>query len=97
VKLTAKALRQALIDEKDYSDDELPAERTILEILNRLGYTLKRVEKTKPIKKIPEIDEIFDHVHKANQESDEKKDSLRISIDTKAKLKIGEFSRNGKS
>jgi hypothetical protein len=57
---------------------------------------LKRAPKTKPLKKIPEVDEIFHHVRQTNKESDENPESLRISIDTKAKVKIGEFSRNGK-
>jgi len=86
-----------LIDKKGYRDDELPAERTLFDILNRLGYTLKRVEKTKPVKKIPEVDEICENVHKVNKELDENPESLRISIDTKAKVKMGEFSSNGKS
>ncbi len=86
-----------MIDKKGYRDDELPAERTLFDILNRLGYTLKRVEKTKPVKKIPEVDEICENVHKVNKELDENPESLRISIDTKAKVKMGEFSSNGKS
>ena len=43
------------------------------------------------------MDEIFDNVHQANKASDEDPESLRISIDTKAKVKIGDFSRGGKS
>jgi len=50
-KITAKAVRKALLDFKGYTDQELPTERTISNILNRLGYTLKRVQKTKPKKK----------------------------------------------
>ena len=46
-RITAKAVRQALIDEKGYIDDELPCENTIRNILNRLGYQLKRIQ-TKP-------------------------------------------------
>ena len=46
-RITAKAVRQALIDEKGYTDDELPCENTIGNILNRLGYRLKRIQKTK--------------------------------------------------
>ena len=51
-KITAKAVRKLLIDDKGYTDKELPTERTISNILNRLGYTLKRVQKTKPQKKL---------------------------------------------
>lgn len=50
-RITPRAVRKALLDEKGYKDNELPTERTILNILNRLGYSLKRVEKTKPLKK----------------------------------------------
>jgi hypothetical protein len=96
-RLTAKAVRQALSDEKEYTDEQLPCERTISNILNRLDYRLQRVQKTKPVKKIAEVDEIFDNVHQENQRSDNDPHSLRISIDSKAKLAIGPFSRNGKS
>ena len=96
-RLTAKAVRQALIDEKEYTDEQLPGERTISNILNRSDYRLQRVQKTKPLKKIAEVDEIFDNVHQENHRSDNDPHSLRISIDSKAKLAIGPFSRNGKS
>jgi len=91
-RITAKAVRQALIDEKGYTDDELPCENTIRNILNRLGYQLKRIQKTKPLKKIPETDAIFENVDEANRQADEDPDTLRISIDAKAKVNIGEFS-----
>ncbi len=96
-RITAKSMRKALITDKGYSDEELPCEATLGNILNRFGYNLKRVLKAKPEKKINEVDEIFENVWKVNQESDENPKSLRISIDAKAKLKIGNFSRGGKS
>ncbi len=58
---------------------------------------MKRVLKAKPAKKIKEVDEIFENVWKSNEESDKKPKSLRISINAKAKLNIGSFSRGGKS
>nr|QNO46713.1 hypothetical protein EIOBDEGA_00001 [Methanosarcinales archaeon ANME-2c ERB4] len=96
-RMTAKAVRQALIDEKGYTDDELPCENTIRNILNRMGYQLKRIQKTKPLKKIPETDAIFENVNEANRQADEDPETLRISIDAKAKVNIGDFSRGGKS
>ena len=36
-------------------------------------------------------------MHKANQDSDQNIKSLRLSIDSKAKVRIGNLSRNGKS
>jgi hypothetical protein len=44
-RLTAVALRQQLVDEKGYTDEELPTEQTIRSKLNDLGYSLKRVKK----------------------------------------------------
>ena len=90
-------MRKALIDEKGYADEDLPCAGTIGNILNRMGYNLKRVLKTEPVKKIPEVDEIFENVRAANAESDSDPESLRISVDAKAEVKVGEFSRNGSS
>ena len=76
---------------------QLPHENTIGVILNRLGYKLRRVQKAKPLKKVRHTDAIFDNVEREKRASDEREDSLRISIDTKAKVDLGEFSRGGVS
>ncbi len=86
-----------MIDSKGYTEEELPTERSLNDIVNRLGYKLRRAQKTKPIKKIKEVDAIFDNVHKVNREADEDPQTLRISLDTKAKVNIGDFSRGGKA
>jgi hypothetical protein len=96
-RLTAAAVRQALIEQKGWTDDELPHVNTIGEILNRLGFKLRAVQKAKPLKKVRQTDDIFANVERENQASDARADSLRISIDTKAKLDLGEFSRGGKA
>jgi len=96
-RITAKAMRKALITEKDWTDEDLPCEKTISNILNRLGYCLRRVQKAKPIKKIKETDAIFEHLDQVNRASDEREDSLRISIDTKAKVDLCDSSRGGTS
>jgi hypothetical protein len=95
--MTAKGMRAALISEKGWKPEDLPTENTIGNILNRLGYKLRRVQKTKPLKKICETDDIFKKVVEENKAADERDDSLRISIDSKAKLDIGDFSRGGRS
>src|SRR5271166_4365494 len=59
--LSTAEVRDALIA-KGYSDAELPSERTMREILNRMNYRLKRIEKGKPLKKTPETDAIFANV-----------------------------------
>ncbi|UIE37119.1 hypothetical protein KIK02_00165 [Leptodesmis sichuanensis A121] len=48
------------------------------------------------MKKIAQTDAIFDNVAQENQRADANPKSLRLSIDTKAKVKIGNLSRNGK-
>ena len=50
-RITAKAVRKSLLDDKGYSNEELPTERTINTIHNRMWYTLKRVQKMEPQKK----------------------------------------------
>jgi Rhodopirellula transposase DDE domain len=94
-RMTAKAMRQALIDQKSWQHGQLPCENTIGNILNRLGYRLRRVQKAKPVKRVRETEAIFAHVHRENHASDARDDSLRISMDTKAKLNVGAFSRGG--
>ena len=86
--MTAKAARQALIDRKGWTDEELPHVNTIGEILNRLGYKLRRVQKTKPLKKIKGTDAIFDNVRQENQAADDDPDVIRISMDAKAKVAV---------
>lgn len=47
--------------------------------------------------KIPETDAIFAHVHAAREQAASDPDTLRISLDTKASVKVGDFSRGGES
>ena len=50
-RLTAKEMRNQLIQQKGYTDEELPTVRTISSRLNELGYHLKKVQKSKPKKR----------------------------------------------
>ena len=50
-RMTANAVLEALIKEKGYTKEELPAESTMRDLLNKMGYRLRRVQKTKPQKK----------------------------------------------
>jgi len=95
--LTAEETRRRLIEEKGYTDEELPTARTIRSKLNQLDLYPQRVAKSRPIKRIALADAIFNAAHKANREADETEGVLRISIDTKAKVNIGPFSRGGKN
>ena len=59
-RLTAQAALQAL-REQGYSEEQLPSPSTMAEVLNRLGYRLRRVVKAKPQKKRKETDAICEH------------------------------------
>ena len=52
-RMTAKAVRQQLVAKAGGDDARVPAERTVLDIMNRLGYRMRRVRKTVPQKKCP--------------------------------------------
>ena len=95
--LTAKAVRKILIEKNGYTDEQLPCERTIRTKLNQLGYWPQRVAKSKPQKKIPETNAIFEWIHELNREADETDGVLRLSLDAKASIKIGPFSRKGRN
>ena len=44
-RITAKAVRTRLIEEKGYRERQRPSRQTIGDILNRLGYRLKKYKK----------------------------------------------------
>ncbi|MBL3619679.1 MAG: ISAzo13 family transposase [gamma proteobacterium endosymbiont of Lamellibrachia anaximandri] len=95
--LSADEVRLRLIAQRGYSDTELPCTRTLRNKLNDLGYQLRKVRKCLPLKKIPKTDAIFEEVHQVNHVADQDDGILRISLDTKAAVKVGPFSRGGYS
>lgn len=94
--LSAAEVRAALKATKGYAEDTLPSERTLRDILNRMGYRLKRVQKGKPLKKTQETDAIFANVQTVRQQVRDDPQTLEISIDTKAKVAVGDYVRGGK-
>jgi hypothetical protein len=62
-RLTAKAAFAALRTQ-GVSEDHLPSPSTMAEVLNRMGYRLRKVLKAKPQKKIKATDAIFDNIRK---------------------------------
>lgn len=95
-RLTAKEVRLQLLA-RGYNDEELPSEETIRKRLNLMGYNPTKVCKSKPKKKIPETDAIFEQMSKVVELSKADGGILRISLDAKARVKVGEFSRGGRS
>lgn len=94
--LSAAEVRQALLD-RGYSEPEVPSERTMRDILNRMNYRLKRIQKGKPLKKTKDTDAIFENVKAVRAASEADPETLEISIDTKTKVKLGEFDQGGKN
>ena len=62
-RLTAKAAREALLSQ-GFGEEQLPSPSTLAEVLNRLGYRLRKVVKAKPRKELKETDPIFDNIKK---------------------------------
>ena len=89
-------MRAALI-EKGHSPEDLPSERTLRDILNRMNYRLKRIQKGKPLRKTEETDTVFANVKKVQQEAQNHPETLEISMDTKAKVALGDYARGGKN
>jgi hypothetical protein len=94
--LSAAEVRDALIQE-GYPKEELPSERTMRDILNRMNYRLKRLQKGKPLKKTKETDAIFANVQAVQKQVRGDPEALEISMDTKAKVALGEYVRGGKN
>jgi hypothetical protein len=94
--LSAAEVIEALIP-KGYPKEKLPSERTMRDILNRMNYRLKRLQKGKPLKKTQQTDAIFANVKAVQEQARNDPESLEISMDTKAKVALGEYVRGGKN
>jgi Rhodopirellula transposase DDE domain len=96
-RLSAAEVRQQLIEQKQYATEQLPTVQTFNTKLNELNYRLKTVAKTRPLKKIAETDAIFTQLNVVHQRSAQEESILRVSLDAKATVKVGLFSRGGRS
>ncbi|HSQ58393.1 MAG TPA: hypothetical protein VLM40_21915 [Gemmata sp.] len=94
--LSAAEVRQALIDQ-GHPREELPSERTMRDILNRMNYRLKRIQKGKPLKKTEQTEAIFANVQAVRVQARDEPETLEISMDTKAKVGLGDDARGGKN
>ncbi len=94
---SAAEVLQALQTQKGYAADALPSERTMRDILNRMGYRLKRIQKGKPLKKTAQTDALFANVKAVREKMKNDPSTLEISMDTKAKVNEGDYARGGKN
>ena len=96
-RLTAKEVRRQLLEDKGYAPGQVPCERSMRDLLATLGFHPRKVVKSKPLRKLKETDAIFAQVHQVNQQADADSETIRVSLDTKAVVAIGDLSRGGKS
>jgi len=94
--LSAAEVLEAL-EARGHRQEDLPSERTMRDILNRMNYRLKRIQKGKPLKKIEETDAIFANVEAVRQQARDDPEALEISMDAKAKVALGDYVRGGKN
>jgi hypothetical protein len=94
---SAAEVLEMLQTRKQYVAADLPSERTMRDILNRMGYRLKRIQKGKPLKKTKNTDAIFANVDAVRKEVQNDPSTLEISMDTKAKVNEGDYARGGKN
>jgi len=62
-RLTAKAALETL-RAQGYGEEPLPSPSTMAEVLNRMGFRLRKVVKAKPQKQLAQTDAIFDNIEK---------------------------------
>ena len=92
---SAAEVREALIA-TGHPSEKLPSEHTLRDILNRMNYRLKRIQKGKPLKEAKETDAIFANVKEVQQQARSDPETLEeISMDTKAKVGAGRLCSVG--
>jgi hypothetical protein len=62
-----------------------------------MNYRLKRIKKGKPLEKTQDTDAIFANVQAVQQQVRGDPETLEISMDTRAKVALGEYVRGGKN
>ena len=94
IKTTAARVKSDLESQKGYSPESF-CPSTINNVLNRLGYTLKKVRKILPLKRVAATEAIFANIVAHRQQTSA--GVFKISLDVKDKVKVGKLSRKGYS
>ena len=85
-------VKDYLVAQKGYATTDF-GQGTLNNILNRCGYTLKKVRKNLPLKRIAQTDAIFENI--ARHRKRNAAGVLKLSLDVKDKVKVGQLSRKG--
>lgn len=98
IDVSAGYIIEKLQSDYKFSKKDCPCENTIRRILRKIGYKIRKVNKTKVAKKILETDDIFENVNKRKKEVKESNENtISYSIDDKATKYIGNFAGGGSS
>jgi hypothetical protein len=95
--MTVEEIHRQLVKQYGYAEEELPTNRTLNTIVNGMRYTLKTVKKSEPVKKVEQTELIFENLNRVHEKAANDDNTVRLSADTKDKVKKGRFSRGGKS
>ncbi|CDN10715.1 hypothetical protein RintRC_0679 [Richelia intracellularis] len=95
-RLTATSALEKL-KEQGFTQEQLPCTSTMAQVLNRMGYGLRKVVKPKPQKKLHKwmISSTTSNNLSRNQPTSLK--VKRLSMDCKVPVNIGSYSRGGKT
>ena len=96
-RITAAEVGRQLLEKMRYLPSQIPSERSLRRKLTEMGYYPRKVVKSKPLRKIKETNAILHQVHQVNQTADSDPETIRLSMDTKAVVAIGDLSRGGRS
>lgn len=97
VRLTINEIIKLLVETGKYTLESLPKKSAMSKYLKKLGYNLKKVKKVKPLKKTEYTDQIFKNINYIKRKYENDFNTVMISMDTKDKIKLGDYSRNGYS
>jgi len=86
-----------LIEQQGWPAEDLPSERSLRRILNRMNDQLKKIQKGRPLKKSQDTDAVFDNVQAVKAAARADTETREVSADTRAKVPRGDYSRGGKN
>jgi hypothetical protein len=93
--LSAEEVRAELLV-RGYQKQDVPSVRSMRDVLNRMNFRLKRIQKGRPLKKTEDTEPVFANLKAVRAEARADPQTLEISMDTKAKVKIGDYVQGGK-
>jgi len=80
---------------RGYQKQDVPSVRSMRDILNRMNFRLKRIQKGKPLRKTKDTEPVFANLQAVRAEARADPHTLEISMDTKAKVKMGDYVQPG--